>query len=256
MAMAKADKWNANLYDNKHAFVSQYGETLIGLLAPAEGEKILDLGCGTGDLTNQLSERGAIVTGVDQSTNMIDQAEQKYPHLQFDVMDGAELTYREQFDAVFSNAALHWMKKPEPVLAGIYRALKPGGRFVAEFGGQDNVAMVTNELRNEFEKRGMTDFSSRYPWYFPSIGDYTGKMEEAGFFVTFAEHIDRPTPLEGEEGLRNWLVMFAASFFEGIEEGLRQEIVKAVEQNLRATLYQETGWVADYKRIRVIGKKQ
>ncbi|MCM3762998.1 methyltransferase domain-containing protein [Alkalihalobacillus oceani] len=255
MAMAKVDKWNASLYDNKHAFVSKYGETLIGLLAPADGEKILDLGCGTGDLTNQLSERGALVTGVDQSANMVDQAQRKYPHLQFEMMDGAELTYQEEFDAVFSNAALHWMKTPEPVLSGIYRALKPGGRFVAEFGGQNNVAIVTNELQAQFEKRSI-DFSARFPWYFPSIGDYTGKMEEAGFFVTFAEHIDRPTLLEGEEGLRNWLVMFAASFFEGIAEEQKREIVKEVEQNLRPTLYQETGWVADYKRIRVSGIKR
>lgn len=138
--------WDANLYDNKHSFVSKYGKSLVELLAPKKGEKVLDLGCGTGDLANTLYKYGGEIVGVDKSENMVKQAINKYPHIQFMVQDVTNLAYHSEFDAVFSNATLHWVQPPIQALYGIYQSLKQGGRFVAEFGGKGNIQTITSEI--------------------------------------------------------------------------------------------------------------
>lgn len=245
------NSWNANLYDSKHGFVSKYGNDLINLLAPEKGERILDLGCGTGDLAKTLHDLGVEVVGADHSEAMVQQAKSKYPDLQFVVQDATKMTYENEFDAVFSNAVLHWVKQPELALSGIFNSLKPGGRFVAEFGGKDNVQTITSAIISQIQ-----DFTSKqFPWYYPSIGEYASLMEAAGFRVTFAHHYDRPTPLEGENGLRNWIDMFAGSFFEGLSSDRKAYILEKVEQQLKTQLYEDGKWIADYKRIRVIGVK-
>lgn len=251
-----SDNWNANLYDQKHSFVSKYGSNLIDLLAPKQGEKILDLGCGTGDLAKKLDDVGVNVVGVDKSQNMVAQALSKYPHIHFKVRDAASLGYNREFDAVFSNATIHWIKQPEQALNSIYQCLKPGGRFVAEFGGKGNVQIITDEIIQQLKQAGIDYRMEQFPWYYPSIGEYTSLMEEIGFRVIFAEHFDRPTPLDGENGLRNWIEMFGCQMFAGIDKDKIDGIITKVETNLKEILYKNGLWAADYKRIRIIGIKE
>ncbi|MCK0470451.1 class I SAM-dependent methyltransferase [Halalkalibacter sp. APA_J-10(15)] len=249
------DQWNAGLYDGNHSFVSEFGNELIKFLAHEEGERILDIGCGTGDLANTLYENGVNVIGVDQSANMINQALNKYPHIPFVVKDVLSLSDKNEFDAVFSNATLHWVKEPKQALICIYNSLKPGGRFVAEFGGKGNVQTITNEIIHQLKLSGVTYHSEQFPWHFPSIGEYTTLMEEVGFYVSVALHFHRPTPLEGNDGLRNWLDMFAVEMFKHATTETKERIYASIEKNLRNTLFTNNRWIADYKRIRVVGIK-
>lgn len=255
--MNKHDNWNAQLYDGKHSFVSLLGNELIGLLAPQKGEVILDLGCGTGDLAKKLFDSGVNVVGVDKSENMIRTAKDKYPNIRFFTQDVTSLPYNNEFDAVFSNAVLHWVKPPKQALQHIFQSLKHGGRFVAEFGGKGNIQTITDEIIAQREKSGYPFKKEYFPWYYPSIGEYTALMEEAGFYVTFAHHFSRPTQLEGEDGLKNWIEMFGEALFTGVPEAAKKEIIEKTEQNLKAALYNKKSnhWIADYKRIRVIGMK-
>ncbi|WHY66896.1 class I SAM-dependent methyltransferase [Neobacillus sp. SuZ13] len=247
------DSWNASLYDQQHAFVSHFGGNLLQWLALKPGEKVLDLGCGTGDLANQMKQMGATIIGIDKSENMVQQAQKKYPGLTFRVQEAATMNYRNEFDAVFSNATLHWVKTPKQALQSIYQALKPGGRFVAEFGGKGNVQKITKELIHQL---GTSYQTEQFPWYYPSIGEYTSLMEQVGFRVTHAQHFDRPTPLNGENGLRNWIEMFAASMLDGLTTESKERIISESTKNLRDDLYQNGTWIADYKRIRVMGVKE
>ncbi|SER57787.1 Ubiquinone/menaquinone biosynthesis C-methylase UbiE [Gracilibacillus ureilyticus] len=249
----KKDLWNANLYDQQHAFVSEFGGDIIEILAPKSSEKILDIGCGTGDLANQLTERGVEVIGIDQSENMIDQANAKYPHIDFRVADILQMNFDRDFDAVFSNATLHWVKQPEVAISNIYSALKPDGRFVAEFGGKGNIHLIADQLKKQFN---ISEDSELFPWYFPTIGEYSSLMENAGFRVVFAQHFDRPTPLEGEDGLRKWIEMFASHLFNQTSEKEKDQILVNIESNLKEQMYIDGKWIADYKRIRVIGIKE
>lgn len=251
-----ADSWNSMLYDQNHSFVSKFGESIVELLAPQVGERVLDLGCGTGDLAKQIADLGSQVIGVDQSDNMITEAKRKYPHIPFKVENARSLSYEREFDAVFSNAALHWIQAPEEVLSSIHKALIPGGRLVAEFGGKDNVKQIIDALLLQFQRNGIEDGANRIPWYFPSIGEYTTLMEETGFHVSFAQHFARPTPLEGKDGLRNWLNMFGDSFFKGLTDRERDQLITDTENHLRPTMFQNGQWLADYKRIRVVGVKE
>ena len=250
------DQWNASLYDNKHSFVSQYGNDLVEFLAPNAEERVLDLGCGTGDLTQRIHELNAIVTGVDQSANMIAEAKQKYPMIDFSVEDALHLHYRNEFDAVFSNATLHWIKEPEQVLRGIHQSLKAEGRFVAEFGGYGNVQHITDEIIYQLKRHDVAYREAQFPWYFPSVGEYTPLMEKAGFRVLFAQHFDRPTPLQGEDGLRNWIEMFGKTIFTDVADDVKESIITEVLHHLKGKLYRDGTWIADYKRLRVIGVKE
>lgn len=248
------DQWDAVLYDDKHSFVSKFGSSLIDLLEPKKGEKILDVGCGTGDLAKIMASAGADVIGIDLSENMIRKAKEKFPTIPFFVKDVIQLDAHNEFDAVFSNATLHWVQPPEKALANIFNSLKEGGRFVAEFGGKGNVEKITQQIFKQIKEAGI-EKNIISPWYFPSIGEYSSLMESIGFRVTFAMHYDRPTPLEGEDGLRNWIAMFASQLFEGMNEESKQEIITNVENVIRPSLFENGTWFADYKRIRVIGVK-
>lgn len=251
-----SDQWNAQLYDGAHEFVSEYGKAALEILAPAKGERILDLGCGTGDLANKLSALGVDIVGIDHSEHMIANAKAKYPGVCFSVKDILDLGYENEFDAVFSNAVLHWIKSPEEALKEIYKSLCLGGKFIAEFGGEGNVKKITDSIIREKEKLGYKFVKEDFPWYFPSIGEYTSLMEQVGFHVTLAEHIDRPTKLEGKRGLRNWLEMFTANFFSEVNDTDKHVIIKNIEQSLANELFYEDHWIADYKRIRVKAKKK
>lgn len=256
MTITNTDFWNAQFYDGSHSFVSNYGNDLIELLNPKQGEKILDLGCGTGDLANMLNGLNANIIGVDASKNMIEQAQTKFPHIPFSVMDAQNLTFENEFNAVFSNAALHWMKKPEAVVQGVYRSLQSGGRFVAEFGGAGNVQTITDQLIKQIITAGIPYNNADFPWYFPTIGEYTSLLESAGFHVGVAIHFSRPTKLAGENGLRNWLEMFSPNLFENVNPEVKERVFNTTSNNLKEKLYRNGDWYADYKRLRIVALKK
>jgi trans-aconitate methyltransferase len=244
--------WNPALYDDKHSFVWKYGASLLELLAPQAGERILDLGCGTGHLTAQIAEAGAEVIGIDTAVAMIEQARKAYPQLRFEIMDARNFTFAEPFDAVFSNAVLHWVKRAGEVIACVRRALKPGGRFVAEFGGRGNVRQIAAALESVFVELGYGSFES--PWYYPSVAEYASLLEQNGLEVTYATLFDRPTPLEGEHGLRHWIEMFGGAILDRVPADRRGLFFQRVEEQLRPTLYREGIWSADYRRLRVVAR--
>lgn len=245
-------QWNADTYTQKHAFVFEYGAGLIDLLAPKPGELILDLGCGSGELTQQLADSGAKVIGLDASADMIAKAHEQFPALDFRVGDGATFELPERFDAVFSNAALHWMPAAAAVVQQIHRPLKPGGRLVAEMGGQGNVAQIINALLRHLHQRGHTHIRTEW-WYFPSPGEYATLLEQHGFRVQLVQHYGRPTPLtDPKTGLTDWITQFGANFFAGVGAEEQAGILAAVNAELRPLLFQNGQWVADYKRLRVV----
>ncbi len=251
-------KWNATLYQDKHAFVWQYGESLIELLNPQPGERILDLGCGTGQLTAKIAQLGAEVVGVDASEAMIDRAKANYPNLDFRVANAQDFKVDRPFDAVFSNAVLHWVREPDAAIACIRDALKIGGRFVAEFGGNGNIKTIYTALTQALIEMGFVESEEQVralnPWYFPSVSDYTTRLERQGFEVSYAALFDRPSALEGESGLANWLEMFADRFFTGLSQQQRSTVIQSVENRLRSILYRDGTWFADYRRIRALSK--
>lgn len=251
------DQWNAQLYDNKHAFVFQFGEDVLSLLAPKEGENILDLGCGTGYLTQQIAEAGANVIGIDNSPAMIAQAQQQYPTVEFEVKDGSNFHFDTPFDAVFSNATLHWISQKEKVIDCVYESLKPGGRFVAEFGGKGNVGKIVNSIRKILRDTGFHQHAAIDFWYFPSVGEYTTLLENRGFRVTFAAHFDRETKLNDQQnGVIDWIEMFGSTFFEGISASEKAGILMKVKDDLQPTCFREGNWFADYKRLRIVAVKE
>jgi trans-aconitate methyltransferase len=249
-----ATHWDANLYDKKHAFVWKHGAALVELLQPQAGERILDLGCGTGHLTAQLAASGAEVIGIDSSKDMIDQARRAYPAIRFEVQDARALTFSEEFDGVFSNAVLHWIREPERVAACVKNALKPGGRFVAEFGGKGNVATIMAALKTAAQQLSCPAFDDS-PWYYPSIGQYTSLLEQHGLEPTFATLFDRPTLLEGPQGLRNWVAMFRAVFLDTLPPEQREAFLSLVEAEARPTLLRDGVWYADYRRLRIVARR-
>lgn len=250
------NRWDAALYQGSHAFVWQYGEELLNLLSPQPGERILDLGCGTGQLTQQIALTGAEVMGIDAAPTMIEQAKQNYPHLEFAVADARDFQVEQPFDAVFSNAVLHWILEPDTVIGCIHQALKPGGRFVAELGGKGNTGAIASSLYGVLSEMGCTSPETLSPWYFPSIGDYTTRLEHQGFDVTYAVLFDRPTPLEdGEAGMANWLRMFTSRFLDKLSVEQQTQVIQSIEQRLKPTLYREGTWIADYRRLRVVAMK-
>ena len=247
----RQDSWNANLYEN-HAYVWHYGTDLVDLLAPQPGERILDLGCGTGQLTAQIAEAGAVAIGIDNSSEMIACAQEKYPDLEFLMANGANFRFSEQFDAVFSNAALHWLKPPESVIACIWQALKPKGRFVAEFGGRGNIQSIITGINAARQEHGYREVGN--PWYFPSIANYATLLEKQGLEVLYAKLFDRPTQLEGEGGISNWIVMFGNRLLADIPPEHKIRIIQTVAEKVRPKLYREGTWWADYRRLRIIAQ--
>jgi trans-aconitate methyltransferase len=250
MDTSKPTAWDTALYDEKHSFVWKRGAALIELLAPQAGERVLDLGCGTGHLTAQIAKAGAEVIGIDSSAEMIAEAKRLYPGLPFGVGDARDFRFDEPFDAVFSNAVLHWVKPPEEAIARVRRALKPRGRFVAEFGGRENVAAIIWALQEASRAIGLEAWE--HPWYYPSIGEYAPLLEREGLEVTHAFLFDRPTPLEGEDGLRQWVEMFARDLVGRVPPDDRERYFRTFEEAARPTLYRDGAWFADYRRLRVV----
>jgi len=248
------NNWNASFYDQKHSFVSEYGKSLIPLLDPQPGESILDIGCGTGHLTKVIAESGAHVIGLDSSASMIEIARTTYPDLEFLVADARNFSFPTPFDAIFSNAALHWIPEAEEVVRSVAAALKPGGRFVAELGGKGNIAMIVSALQQSL--REVAGIEADFGWYYPSIGEYTPLLERYGLTVRLALLFDRPTKLEdGEKGLRNWLLMFRRDILENLPDETRSQVIERTEAKARDLLFKGDCWVADYRRLRIVAHK-
>ena len=313
------NQWNAAEYDAKHKFVYEKAKGLVELLAPKAGERILDLGCGTGALTAEIAARGAEVLGVDRSEEMIAQARRKFPALRFEVMDARELrlkalslpghripglaeksgsraaalqTERLQtdrlkdarfsmdkgdegngrntagakheedavepgFDAVFSNAVLHWIPEADEVIAGIARVLKPGGRFVAEFGGKGNIQKLVAGFHRALTALDIQPPEPVGPWFYPSVAEYAGMLEKNGLEVRQASLFDRPTVLEeGERGLENWIRGFRRTFVEKMGEENASRWIREVERQCQGELFRDGNWVLDYRRLRIAAWKE
>jgi SAM-dependent methyltransferase len=242
----RRQQWSAGSYDTHARFVSDLAGGVLEWLAPKAGERILDLGCGDGVLTADLRDSGVDVVGVDSSEDFV--AAAKARGLDARLMDGEALDFGPEFDAVFSNAALHWMPRADQVASGIARALKPGGRFVAEFGGHGNVAAIVTAMRAVGQNRG-GDLTLANPWYFPAPQVYQAVLERHGFSVRRIALIPRPVVLK--TGIEGWLMLFRKPFFAQFGDGAQQALQETVELLRPALCDAEGNWTADYVRLRV-----
>jgi trans-aconitate methyltransferase len=239
-------KWDPDDYERTARFVSDLGEPVLRLLGARAGDRILDLGCGDGPLTKRIAETGAKVVGVDPSAEFVWAA--KALGLDARVMAGEDLNFDAEFDAVFSNAAIHWIRGQDEMIDGVQCALKPGGRFVAEFGGKGNVERVRAVLIAALARRGI-DALPLDPWYFPSDHEYRARLERHGFRVTDIHLMERPTKLP--RSLGDWLGTFAQSFLAPLGEEERTEVKAEVERDLAPVLKNNDGvWSVDYVRLR------
>ncbi len=243
---AAGQAWSAQGYAHHAGFVATLGRPVLELLAPEPEERILDLGCGDGALTAELVAAGAEVVGCDASVELLEAARAR--GLDVVQADGHALPFEAEFDAVFSNAALHWMTRPGDVVAGVGRALRPGGRFVAEFGGMGNVAAITTALRAVLDAAGIDALALR-PWYFPSPDEHAARLEQHGFEVATIELIPRPTALP--TGMAGWLETFAEPFLRHAPAAERAGLLARAVNLLEPALCDGAGnWTADYVRLR------
>jgi trans-aconitate methyltransferase len=248
---SNAQSWDPERYARNARFVSDLGAPVVDLLVPQSGERILDLGCGDGALTKKLADFGCHVSGVDGSAAQIEAARRL--GLDARVRNGEQLDYEGEFDAVFSNAALHWMKRADDVIGGVWRALRPGGRFVAECGGYGCVATIVAALDRALAKRGI-DPRTVNPWYFPTAEDYGARLRARGFVVRSIALFPRPTPLPGD--VTGWLETFAESFTRPLPASARRPFLDEVQELLRPDLCDASGrWTADYVRLRFAADK-
>jgi len=242
--LTETQQWHPQSYQADAAYVSKLGVPVVELLAPQAGERILDLGCGDGSLTVELLASGAEVVGIDASEEMVGAALQR--GVDAHVVDARALEFDAEFDAVFSNAVLHWIKQADTVLAGVERALRIGGRVVGEMGGLGNVAQIVTALTRARRQRNL---NVPNPWFFPAADDYAALLEQRGLEVQSIELFPRPTPLRGDVG--TWIEVFAQAFLADFQELERSDFIADVVEDLRAPLCNEQGeWHADYVRLR------
>lgn len=245
-------RWDSAHYIENAGFVPQLAGDVLALLAPQPGEAILDLGCGEGSIAKRLGDLGCSVIGVDVSPQMVAAARQKGVDAR--LIDGHQLAFSNAFDAVFSNAALHWMQQPHRVVVGCHKALKPGGRFVGEFGAAGNIQTVVSAMQAVFEEN--PEFGKfENPWYFPTENAYRKLLEGAGFCVSHISSIQRPTPLSTD--IKGWLSVFTNGITAALSSARREHFIEKVEHRLKPDLFsKETGWVIDYVRLRFAALKQ
>jgi SAM-dependent methyltransferase len=248
VTFSSAQHWNAAAYAANAHFVPALGQPVLDLLQPLSGERILDLGCGDGALTEKLSALGAHVVGIDSSADMI--AAALHRGLDARVMDARALNFVNEFDAVFSNAVLHWIRDdPDAPIKSALRALRAGGRFVGELGGHGCVGAITVALVATLERRGVKDAASWIPWYFPTVEEYEIRLRRAGFVPQSVQLIPRPTPLP--TGMRGWLETFADPFCAALPGEERGGFLDDVTALLKPVLCDAEGrWTADYTRLR------
>ncbi|QUM86039.1 trans-aconitate 2-methyltransferase [Moritella sp. 28] len=246
------DYWEASDYANHASYVSQMSQQVMQDLAPKKGERILDLGCGDGELAKVMVDLGCEVIGVDTSQNLIDVARSR--GVEARQIDAQAIDFESTFDAVFSNAALHWMPKQEELIHRVYRALKPGGRFVVEMGGQGNIAILCSAMTVALSEIGK-DFSSRNPWVFPSPEEHKKLLTSAGFKVETITLRDRPTLLP--TNVRGWFLTFTQEILSDLGESSRASVIKRMVDLCRPKLCDSNEqWTADYKRLNFVAIKE
>ena len=244
------NEWNADLYDSKHDFVSEYGKGLLEFVPENKNQSILDLGCGTGTLTAQLSNLADTIIGVDSSASMIEKAKEQYANIQFMVCDALALPFEEQFDVVFSNAVFHWITDHNVLLNNIHKVLKPGGLLVCEFGAHGNISTIENAFMIASRNLGY-EYSPKFN--FPTVEHFSDLLRKNGFVIDKIYDYDRPTPLkDNENGLANWMKQFFASDLEMMSETMQTEVINNVEELTRKSLWNGSQWIADYRRLRGI----
>jgi trans-aconitate methyltransferase len=249
---AMQQTWDASLYAGNGRFVAQLAESLVEVLRPRPGERILDLGCGDGFLTRRIAESGATVVGVDSSPQMIAAAKERGADARY--ASGEALPFDGEFDAVFSNAALHWMRDQDAVLQGVHRALKPGGRFVAECGGQGNIAAIRVALLAVLTALGIPAECIENNRFF-SCADYRARLEDHGFLVEEITLTPRPTPLPS--GMAAWLETFRRSVIEQLPAEARPAAIEQIVTLLKPVLCDREGhWTADYVRLRFLARRR
>ncbi|MGH8773621.1 MAG: class I SAM-dependent methyltransferase [Jiangellaceae bacterium] len=237
-------RWDTRTYDRDFAFVSAYGAELLEWLSAQPGETVLDLGCGTGELAGRIAEAGATVIGIDSDPAMVEAARQRLPDADVRVADAHDFTVESPVDAVFSNAALHWMPASVEVLGCVSDALRPGGRFVAEMGASGNVATVTAAVDEACREAGLAERS--WPWFFPSPAQYAAMLEDSGLEIRELDFRDRPTRLTGQDGLAGWLEMFAGAVVADVPGA----VLDRAAEIARPALWRDGAWWADYRRLR------
>ena len=245
-------EWNVADYAKHTPFVSQYGEDVLTLLDPQPSERILDLGCGNGELAEKIALKGCEVIGIDSSKEMIAAARKR--NIKVFVMSGTEMSYKNEFDAVFSNAALHWIKQSDKVIENTHNALKVGGRFCAEMGGSGNVQIIVAEIYKQLSLIGL-DGNHYNPWFFPSKDEYAKQLTQAGFHIEQIEQFDRMTKLATD--VAGWLKTVAKPFLQDIPETQHEGFIEAVKDGTSSQLKNEQGeWFADYVRLRFLAVKR
>jgi 2-isopropylmalate synthase len=243
--MKETNNWNADKY-NKHAdFVSNLATPVVDLLNPIENEKILDLGCGDGTLAVEIEKFNTKVIAVDLSQSMVEKTKEK--NIEAYVMSATDLNFNNEFDAIFSNAVLHWVKDSKIAINKINTSLKDNGRFIAEFGGYGNIKFLTDAMQKVFDKhKEYGEFNN--PWYFPKDTDYKKLLEGNGFKVEYIELIPRPTLIND---ISNWLDIFANGIVSHLTNEQQLNFKQEVREILKPKIYTEkNGWVADYVRLR------
>ena len=246
-------QWDVDLYQ-KHSFVFEYGASLVDLLDPQMGETILDVGCGSGQLTREIADRGAVAMGFDADEEMVKRAQNECPDLHLFQADVTTLELPMLVDAIFSNAALHWVKEAGAAVASMSRVLKEGGRFVVELGGKGNVDRIVKASQQILGKPEQEN-----PWYFPSVAEYSSLLEAHGIEVLSAVLYDRPTELQGgTDGMSNWLRMFGGILLQDVPENSKPQVIEEIVSILKDeedSLFDGEVWTADYRRLRIVGRK-
>ena len=245
-------KWDSKKYVSNFSFVYEYGQGVIDLLDITSGMSVVDLGCGNGQLTKQLSDMGMEVIGIDESEEMISLARKSYPKIKFVRAEATSFTVDKKVDAIFSNAVFHWIDNQDDLITNIAFQLKEGGQLVCEFGGYGNTELIHAALEREFQRRGLKYIRN---FYFPTIGEYTSRLEAHGLQVRYATLFDRPTKQVGEDGLANWIRMFNMLPFQGLDKVEQEHMIQCVVDELRPVLYKDGTWYADYVRIRIKATK-
>jgi trans-aconitate methyltransferase len=249
--------WNPDLYDNKHDFVFKFGEEVVRLLNPQKTEMILDIGCGTGELTKMISEKCGKVIGIDNSNEMIQSALKKYPEISFIHADAKNFQLNDEFDAIFSNAVLHWIPEADIMIRNANRHLKIGGRYVVEFGGHGCNYSIINTLKEQLDINKFDYTSIESMLYFPTISQYSNLLENNGFEVNLALLFDRPTELKGGiNGLHDFIEMFLNWLFKYVSDSDKSAIIKKTVDILKPQIFDDTSWIADYRRIRIVAYKK
>lgn len=247
-------EWDADFYKKRHFFVSEYGKDLMRFLPRKEPLFILDLGCGTGTLSNELAQKGHQVIGIDASASMIDMARRGYPEIEFKRMDACEMPWEHVFDVVFSNAVFHWITDQKRLLAQVFQVLKRNGKLICEFGAYGNIRKIQKAFQRAMQAKG---YSYENLFFYPTAKQYRAMLEEAGFVVEHLIVYPRPTPLDGgKDGLKNWISQFLSSSLAEVPIQEREEILQETERLLLPELWDGRQWVADYKRLQAVAQKK